>query len=318
MTTMTKKASLTSKKSRKKDKKKDKKKKKKKKEKKHKKTKSEPEAKDSDVKKLLEVAKKMRETYKDWSPISKKDYYNKSTEFRVWLQGKKKYLDDLATEDSKKYFDKFVSKWNAGSLPSKIYKGINRTEVDASALTRHKWSFVKKLGEKEKFQLARLRDDVDTDNQRASFQANALTRTCDIPTKSRGVTVGRPKETAYEREMRYKAEKKSKKDYRKHKEMVMEELVPKATGREALIEKRKQKGAYARAQDTGGMVAMSDSQLMGSSGSSEFQQAIARRNQWRAKKAAQRSARADAAREKEKERMRQFVASMGMQNKYKI
>mmetsp|Transcript_13542 Transcript_13542/g.18744 ORF Transcript_13542/g.18744 Transcript_13542/m.18744 type:complete len:338 (-) Transcript_13542:139-1152(-) len=309
--------------SRKKKKKKDHKKKDKKKKKKKDKDKKKKARKDDngdrEIKKLVELGKKMREKFPNWKPISKKDYFNKSTEFRVWLQARKKFLDDLSREKTNKLFEKFTSKWNSGSLPDNLYEGINRTQLESSALTKHKWSFVKKLGDKEKFELARLRDDVDTDNQRQSFQANALTRTCDLPVSSRGKTGPmRKQETPYDREMRRKTEKKERRDYQKHKDMVMEELVPKATGREALIEKRKQKGAYARAgaQRDDSVAAVPDSQLMG--GSSDFHAAVARRNAYRAKKQQEKSLRLEQAKLNEKARMQNFLQSMGLQDKYKL
>jgi len=311
-------------KARKVTKKKEKKKKKKKNKKKDKKkAKNDDKEVDKGVKKLLEVAKKMREKHPDWQPISKKDYFAKSTEFRVWLQGRGKYLDDLSSSKSHKLFDKFVDKWNSGSLPSNLYKGINRTEVDASALTRHKWNFVKNLKEEDKFALARLRDDVDTDNMRASFKANPLTRSCDLRRHTVSAKaprrMGAAPESAYDREMRIKAEKKAKREFRKHHEMVMEELVPKATGREALIEKRKAKGAYARAgaNRDDSVAAVPDAMLMGG-GSSDFAAAVARRNKWRQRKNEARSARVAEAQQREKDKMKNLLAGLGMADKYKL
>jgi len=55
--------------------------------------------------------------------------------------------------------------------------------------------------------------------------------------------------------------------------MVMEELVPKETGRDAALQKRAAKGSYARAdKDAGGIDAgLSEKDLMGSGGASEYQ-----------------------------------------------
>lgn len=53
----------------------------------------------------------------------------------------------------------------------------------------------------------------------------------------------------------------------------MEELVPKETGREAALQKRAAKGSYAHVdRDAGGIDAgLSEKDLMGSGGSSEYQ-----------------------------------------------
>mmetsp|Transcript_24427 Transcript_24427/g.47693 ORF Transcript_24427/g.47693 Transcript_24427/m.47693 type:complete len:160 (-) Transcript_24427:17-496(-) len=158
---------------------------------------------------------------------------------------------------------------------------------------------------------------------RASFKANALTRSCDIPrARPRAKAprrMGAAPESPYEREMRIKAEKKSKREFRKHHEMVMEELVPKATGREALIEKRKAKGSYARAgaNRDDSVAAIPDDQLMGG-GSSDFAAAVARRNRWRQRKNEERSARVAEAQQREKDKMKNLLASLGMANKYKV
>jgi hypothetical protein len=53
----------------------------------------------------------------------------------TWSRGKRKVLrarahththrfGDLEEKETKKYFDKFVEKYNAGELPEKMYKGI--------------------------------------------------------------------------------------------------------------------------------------------------------------------------------------------------
>lgn len=57
-----------------------------------------------------------------------------------------------------------------------------------------------------------------------------------------------------------------------HHDSVLEELVPKATGREAQLEKRQQKGAYAHVdRDAGGLHDIPEQDLMGSGGNSEYQ-----------------------------------------------
>ena len=36
----------------------------------------------------------------------------------MWLaQSKRKYLDEISSKDARRYFDKFVDKWNRGRLP---------------------------------------------------------------------------------------------------------------------------------------------------------------------------------------------------------
>jgi hypothetical protein len=115
-------------------------------------------------------------------PISAEDYFKKNPEFRVWLaesKGKKfgdlclcvcvcararvcKYMcryrysgiphvylytliGDLDVKEAKKYFEKFVEKYNAGELPSKIYEGIAFRYVQARERAR---AIAKERGER--------------------------------------------------------------------------------------------------------------------------------------------------------------------------
>lgn len=49
--------------------------------------------------------------------IDEDDYFEKSTEFRLWLKEyKHKYFDELSSKDARYYFKKFVRKWNDQDL----------------------------------------------------------------------------------------------------------------------------------------------------------------------------------------------------------
>lgn len=82
--------------------------------------------------------------------------------------------------------------------------------------------------------------DTNTGQRPVSQQRNELE-------ESLGPAVGppRPKPEGEDEELKREYEawkiKKDKKDYKKHKELVEEELVPKKTGREATMEKKKMK-----------------------------------------------------------------------------
>ena len=61
--------------------------------------------------------------------------------------------------------------------------------------------------------------------------------------------------------------------------MVEEELVPKETGREAMLEKRRQKGAYTRVDnDAGGMVGVQEADAMGGDSKSDFRRMVQSRD----------------------------------------
>lgn len=63
-------------------------------------------------------------------PISLDDFFTKSLEFKFWLKHKKKkFIDQLESSKSKKYFGKFVRHWNDGRLDQDYYNPL-RTDLD--------------------------------------------------------------------------------------------------------------------------------------------------------------------------------------------
>eukprot|EP01103_Thecamoeba_quadrilineata_P015582 TRINITY_DN496_c0_g1_i5.p1 TRINITY_DN496_c0_g1~~TRINITY_DN496_c0_g1_i5.p1 ORF type:complete len:181 (+),score=52.78 TRINITY_DN496_c0_g1_i5:415-957(+) len=136
--------------------------------------------------------------------------------------------------------------WNKRALPGKYYHWNPKDDTELPR-TRYQWKFA----EKQKL-----------DNNNSLSKKNEK----------------EPDED--ERQAIYKRGQKEKKDYIKYKDMVEEELVPKATGREAMIEKRRQKGSYAKARDDS--PEMRDSDLMG--GGSDFQSMLKRKKERERKK----------------------------------
>lgn len=98
--------------------------------------------------------------------LTSADYYARATEFKAWLaESKHKYLDEISGQEARRYFDKFVRRWNDGRLAQGFYTGAVRASGGPSAgQTRHKWGFTKKAGYTavEQQQLALVRDSVDT------------------------------------------------------------------------------------------------------------------------------------------------------------
>lgn len=91
-----------------------------------------------------------------------------SDRFRVWLASRGKVFGDLSESETKKYFKKFVEKWNDGDLKDSLYKGLSFADVDNSARTSHKWNFAKKM---DTFKSDTLRDQVLADTRSASLLA---------------------------------------------------------------------------------------------------------------------------------------------------
>ncbi|KAJ3149692.1 hypothetical protein HDU86_006869 [Geranomyces michiganensis] len=195
------------------------------------------------------------------------DYFSKATEFRTWLRlDKKKFFDDLSSRSAREYFAKFAKRWNKGKLEKRYYDGIASSDVPAAERTGYKWKF-KNLDEAE---LVNAQDSVHAMTQSKEHLARPMTRD---ELKRRANADGRdnrPK-TALERDEELDREqssmftkRKEARDSRKHREMVLDELVPKETGREAQLEKKRAVNAYHR-QERDLEMEFNDADLMGAS-----------------------------------------------------
>ncbi|KAG0270420.1 hypothetical protein DFQ27_007572 [Actinomortierella ambigua] len=226
------------------------------------------------------------------APISMDDYFLKSTEFRLWLRKvKKKYFDRLSSSRSHGYFRKFVKAWNNGDLDDTYYKGVRSSEL-ASQGTKYKWGFVQKMGAKDQDELERTKDSIDSltnsakrfaeeMNTSSSASVSASKRFHDpttAPSGSNALYSRRPNnaDDVYAREehdrQRRQTQRAQDRAYRKDREVDLEELVPKATGREALLEKRKAQTEYHRRERSPG-VELSEQDMMG--GGDDFRSAMA-------------------------------------------
>ncbi|KAJ3020544.1 UNVERIFIED_CONTAM: hypothetical protein HDU68_010123 [Siphonaria sp. JEL0065] len=240
------------------------------------------------------------------NPISEDDFYTKSSEFIVWLREKKKLsLSDLSSKDARKYFAKFVKKWNRGSLNDKFYRGISTTDIASNQRSNFKWNF--KVNEVDEQRLTEAKDSVHVmtatkleaerrgrKDQGASGGSGGGGRgetggyeggtgpsssganTQPVGRRDRNRTVDEdmdPEDRArYERGLR----KKEAKSFESTRQTALEEMAPKATGREAQIEKRKAVNAYHK-QERDTDVSLNDSDLMG--GGDSFAAHLARERQ---------------------------------------
>ncbi|KAJ3004752.1 hypothetical protein HKX48_001065 [Thoreauomyces humboldtii] len=191
--------------------------------------------------------------------IGRDDYFAKATEFQTWLRiDKKRYFNDLSGDDARSYFDKFAKRWNRGKLERRYYDGIATSDVPASERTRHQWKF-KNLDEGE---MTAAQDSVHAMTQSSIHLARPMTR----EEIKRGPQLRNPLDQDAELDRREKdrlARRLDNKKARAHHEMVLEELVPKATGREAQLEK-KRAGNQNRHDRQDHDFEMPDADLMGS------------------------------------------------------
>ncbi|KAI8364963.1 hypothetical protein BD560DRAFT_163775 [Blakeslea trispora] len=191
--------------------------------------------------------------------IDQDDYFEKATEFRLWLkESKQKYFDELSSKDARYYFKKFVRKWNHHELEDKYYKGLNSTQLDSSDSTRYKWSFAKNL---DKMEMDSVRDSVDslTGLSRGEDRLRAAgKRRTHISGPTMPDTVDR--EELQEKERRDRKYQSKKRHERS--EAILDEVAPKETGREAAIAKKRALNAYHK-RERSPDVELSEADLMG-------------------------------------------------------
>ncbi|KAF8937017.1 hypothetical protein BGZ47_009213 [Haplosporangium gracile] len=230
--------------------------------------------------------------------ISEDDYFTKSSEFRLWLrQAKKKYFEDLTAEDARKYFKKFVRRWNDFELDESYYKGVRTSQIPTKSMTKYQWKFAKTIDKADLNKVESIKDSIDTmTNIRFAHEVGRLTGVSSAsaldsgsgsgagagagvkrtlgpsmppPAATASIGLRRPmtaNEVADKEEQDFRnrqIHRTEQKRYRKEKEVILEELVPKATGREAILEKRRAQTAYHR-QERSPDVELPEQDLMGS------------------------------------------------------
>ena len=186
-------------------------------------------------------------------------------EFSYWLRKKKGvYFDSLKAEDTRPAFDKFVKKWNAGDLSAKYYDAGGSggsKEEEAKTRTMYKWKFASKLGKSDQKAQESLRSEVSSAKTVDMQTGAALVAPSVLESTSRGGGGGRvgaaaaaggggpvvkkrvlgpsapPREMLQDYSRALK--RKDDHDFRKHKEMVVDELSGgRPTGRDAKMEKK--------------------------------------------------------------------------------
>ncbi|KAI8890595.1 hypothetical protein K501DRAFT_206632 [Backusella circina FSU 941] len=207
--------------------------------------------------------------------ISEEDYYEKANEFRMWLkEAKHKYIDEISSKESRRYFKKFVKKWNENELDDKFYKGMSSAQLGSSDTTRYKWAFAKKL---DQFELDSVRDNVDSmTNQSRGDDKMAAGRRRNVGPSMPTNTFD--KEEAQERDRsNRKYEAKRSKDRR---EAMLDEVAPRETGREAALAKKRALNAYHKREKSPD-IELSEADLMGGD---DFQARLAQERKYQGKR----------------------------------
>ncbi|OMH81008.1 hypothetical protein AX774_g5545 [Zancudomyces culisetae] len=88
--------------------------------------------------------------------------------FRKWLLKEKDiYFEDLSSEESKRYFQKFVKKWNRNELKEKYYTGENDTAAAMKKTTRYTWDFAKKLDDRTLESVVKKVSEITNETRRS-------------------------------------------------------------------------------------------------------------------------------------------------------
>eukprot|EP00004_Rigifila_ramosa_P014101 TRINITY_DN3179_c1_g1_i1.p1 TRINITY_DN3179_c1_g1~~TRINITY_DN3179_c1_g1_i1.p1 ORF type:complete len:222 (+),score=48.08 TRINITY_DN3179_c1_g1_i1:218-883(+) len=219
-----------------------------------------------------------------------------SAEFRVWLKEEEgRFFDELDADHQRKHFRSFRKRWNRGKLSKKYYDGSLAEQSKLIGRTRHEWTF--RGAEKPE----------GADKERVEKREIAPLAG---PRKRSAEEAFEEEE---EREQQYKRLKLEQKKWNRDRKEDLEELVPKATGREALVEKKQAARAERRAREES-PDAVPGVDVMGSDGG--FKAMVARqrakREETAAKKQADLNERLTAYQQKEKEKMDAFKKQMGL------
>ncbi|KAK4053590.1 hypothetical protein OIO90_003829 [Microbotryomycetes sp. JL221] len=234
--------------------------------------------------------------------ISNDDFFLKSNEFRIWLDEKKgKRLDSLKSSDARYYFSKFVKRWNRNELSSTMYKGIDSSQTHSNINTTYNWKF-KNATQRELDDASRIRKQIGFEKQNlirrdqdfvgptipSSSSSSLMRGTIQGPSLPDGGAVealhqSRDSARDDKTSAREDERRELKRQRRNERE---EERDNRATGKDRLIEKRKEKAdshrAMRDAKDAGGaMQEFDDDTLMGSGGGDSFQAALAARDRAR-------------------------------------
>ncbi|GAA5878121.1 hypothetical protein JCM16303_002853 [Sporobolomyces ruberrimus] len=222
------------------------------------------------------------------------DFFIKATELKLWLwEEKGKKLDSLKNEDARRYFKKFCRAWNRGRLSDNFYSGISPASLPSSISTSHSWGFLSKASQRDLDTAASIRKSIDTGSKERSYESSGPSSNRQIgPSAGGGVRVGPtlPPSSAVEMLQlerdnldRMREQEKSHKDSlrkKSNRESREEERDNRATGKDRLVEKRREgnmsRKAFEQSREGGGMVEVPEEVLMGGSGGG-FQEALKER-----------------------------------------
>ncbi|KAJ2851698.1 hypothetical protein IWW36_000843 [Coemansia brasiliensis] len=167
--------------------------------------------------------------------ITQDDYYKFNAPFRLWLRKEKeRYFDEMSSEKARKYFGSFIRAWNEGRLRSRYYKQEGELkQLSKDVVTRHNWGFASKINPSEQQKINAIRNTAPG-TQQDQETGNSSRASGERPSEE---TVRlRDEEEREERRMRRKQERRRAKE---QEELMLDEVAPKETGREAKLAKKR-------------------------------------------------------------------------------
>ncbi|KAJ2507285.1 hypothetical protein H4217_008837 [Coemansia sp. RSA 1939] len=208
------------------------------------------------------------------SAITQDDYFRLNSAFRLWLHKEKdRYFDEMTTVKARKHFGSFVRAWNSGRLRSRYYsQDAGLGALPKRDVTRYSWKFAAKLDGRD--QLEEAVEEVHKSNAprsgggerrpAAESSAQPPRQGPTMPSlEERPAASGR----VFDEEQRNRDRRRRKREQREAREreqLVLDEVAPKETGREATIAKRRALHSLRHAEKAAAAdVELSDSELFG-------------------------------------------------------
>ncbi|KAJ2875765.1 hypothetical protein FB639_003962 [Coemansia asiatica] len=182
-------------------------------------------------------------------PISQDDYFRLNAPFRLWLRKEKdRFFDEMPTEKARRYFGRFVQDWNTGRLRSKYYDpDCQLSGLSRNVVTRHSWGFAKQADRE-------YMDDLKQEVRKSTFafepqvtqetmqDDRAKTKDKQGPTMPSQYVWSRESAQLFDEEQRerdYRSRKRERKLAKEREKLVLDEVAPKETGREAMLAKKR-------------------------------------------------------------------------------
>lgn len=267
------------------------------------------------------------------------DYFKLHKPFTLWLvKKKKKDFESLSSKKARKYFKKFIKKWNKGKLSKTYYDLGSLTAAHGGSInTKHVWNF--KMNETEKSALKKTANDVSNSTYSLlleggeKFDQNELFDRSKPERRPQGSNIGPDHRVGDSHDERFDKEEREEYEQRKRKmekkkarrdvEERMEDLIPKKVGKEALLEKKREanKKLNGPRDETG----MEDYEEFSGGGDESFQRAKARemqkakgREEMRLMKDLEKRKRFEAYQQEEDKKMEAFLQSVNWKRSGKI